>query len=99
MDSTLFEVQGLTAIKFDVEGCGGLDFAMRIINAGPRRDHRIVRVRGSDLDERLLQEAIYNFCDRVRILQTESGQLRLEFWRGGELIGSHQLQSYEATAG
>jgi hypothetical protein len=69
MNSTLFEIQSLTAIKFDVEGCGGRDFAMRFVHAGPRRDHRLVRVRGSDLDERLLQEAVYNFCDRVRILQ------------------------------
>jgi hypothetical protein len=68
---------------------------MRFVQAGPRRDQRIVRVRGSDVDERLLQEAVYNFCDRVRIQQAETGELRLEFWRGGALVGSHGIAGFE----
>jgi len=99
MDATLFEVQALTALTWDEVRCGGRDFCMRFVQAGRRRDQRIVRVRGSDVDERLLQEAVYNFCDRVRIVQAETGEMRLEFWRGGVLVGSHRLAGFEVGHG
>ena len=95
MESTLFEVRAVTAITWDDVRFGGRDFSMRFVHAGTRRDHRIVRIRGSDVDERLLQEAAYNFCDRVRIQQLEDERLRLEFWREGALIGAHRLESFD----
>ena len=87
----------MTAVAWDEVARGGSDFSMRFVHSNWRRDHRVVHVRGSDVDERLLQEAVYNFCDRVRIQQTESRHLRLEYWRDGELIGSHGLESFHIT--
>ena len=99
MESTLLEVRGLAVITFgDVQG-GASSFSMRFVHLGTRRDHRMVRLFGTDVDERMLQEAVYDFCDRVQIQQTEHGSLRLEFWRGDVLAGSHRVESFNVESG
>jgi hypothetical protein len=97
VDSIVFEVSAIEVIRWDDLSPGeeSLCFSMRFVHAGRRRDHRVVRLRGTDVDERELQEAVYDFCDRVRMVEHEAGTLRLELWRSGQRVGSHRITSFD----